>query len=94
MGDLITELPVDKTAKISESDIQYVQDFFDTTVSFEEEKPKIVMEMFKFVGIFALIFYACVHPASIGRFVQNPIYKPIIQTIVFAAILFLYLYIF
>mgnify|MGYP000213959470 CR=1 FL=1 len=97
MGDSITDLSVDKELEISENDMTHIYKYFNVDLSQEELKKdegvnKSLTEMFKFIALFSIVFYLCIHPLSIGRFITNPNYRLIGQTILFAGILFLYLY--
>lgn len=97
MGDSITDLSVDKELEISENDMTHVYNFFNVDLSQEELQKGSgssgkFMEILKFVALFSIVFYLCIHPLSIGRFITNPNYRLIGQTILFAGILFLYLY--
>jgi hypothetical protein len=73
------------------------QNFFDVDLNTVDktvntDSTKSLVEIIKFVALFTILFYICIHPASIGRFTDNPIYKQLLQTATFATILFLYLY--
>jgi len=97
MGDSITDLSVDKELEISENDMTHVYNFFNVDLSQEELQKNIgssgkFMEILKFVALFSIVFYLCIHPLSIGRFITNQNYRLIVQTLLFAGILFLYLY--
>lgn len=97
MGDSITDLSVDKKLEISENDMTHIYKFFNVDLSQEEMQKegggnKSLTEIFQFVGLFSIVFYLCIHPLSIGRFITNPNYRLIGQTLLFAGILFLYLY--
>ncbi len=95
MGDYIQNLAVNKKLKVNNKDESNLQKFFDVNVNTSTDticEEKSLIEMVKFVAIFSIIFYICIHPASVARFVENPVYKPFVQTATFAIILFLYLY--
>jgi|CXWK01.1.fsa_nt_gi hypothetical protein len=97
MGDSITDLSVDKKLEISENDMTHIYKFFNVDLSQEEMQKedggnKSLTEIFKFVALFSIVFCICIHPLSIGRFITNPNYRLIGQTLLFAGILFLYLY--
>lgn len=97
MGDSITDLSVDKELEISENDMTHVYNFFNVDLSQEELQKNTggngkFIEILKFVALFSIVFYLCIHPLSIGRFITNQNYRLIVQTILFAGILFLYLY--
>lgn len=96
MGDTISELSINKELQISDNDVDNVYNFFSTDLTRIEEpserKNDKFMEILKFVALFSIVFYLVSHPISIGRFIQNPVYRLIAQTLTFAVILFLYLY--
>lgn len=98
MGDSIKDLSVNKEIDISDKDFDHVYKFFNVDLSKEQVSPsdntsdKSIMEILKFVALFSIVFYACIHPLTIAKFVTNPVYRPIVQTLTFAVLLFLYLY--
>lgn len=102
MGDTIANLPVNKNLGITNQDTSNVFNFFDVDLNNVNltndnsgdggDGKKPLLEIIKFVTLFTILFYICIHPASIARFVENPLHKQLLQTITFAAILFLYLY--
>ncbi len=97
MGDTISELSINKELQFSDNDVDNVYNFFSTDLTSIEEPSESTtnekfMEILKFVALFSIVFYLVSHPISIGRFIQNPVYKLIAQTLTFAVILFLYLY--
>lgn len=96
MGDTISELSINKELQFSDNDVDNVYNFFNTDLTriegMSESRNDKFMEILKFVALFSIVFYLVSHPISIGRFIQNPVYRLIAQTLTFAVILFLYLY--
>lgn len=98
MGDSIVKLPVDDKLKISTLDKTHLHKFFNIDFDSISQSHKNSKESFysllKFTVLITLLYYICSHPASIGRFIQNPTYKLFLQTAIFGLILFLYVYFF
>ena len=95
MGDIVDNLSVNKELKVTTQDELNLYNFFDIELNNLQNtntKDRPLFEIIKFVVLFTILFYICIHPASISRFVDKPLYKQILQTTVFASILFLYLY--
>lgn len=97
MGDSIINLSTNKKLEITDNDASNLFNFFDVDLNTVDktvntDSTKSLVEIIKFVALFTILFYICIHPASIGRFTDNPIYKQLLQTATFATILFLYLY--
>jgi hypothetical protein len=97
MGDSIINLSTNKKLEITDNDASNLFNFFDVDLNANEKtvdnnSTKSLVEIIKFVALFTILFYICIHPASIGRFTDNPFYKQLLQTSTFAVILFLYLY--
>lgn len=96
MGDSIINLSTNKKLDITDNDASNVFNFFDVDLNAidktNNDNTKSLVEIIKFVALFTVLFYICIHPASVARFTDNPIYKQLLQTATFATILFLYLY--
>lgn len=97
MGDSIINLSTNKKLEITDNDASNLFNFFDVDLNTNEKlvdnnSTKSLVEIVKFVALFTILFYICIHPASIGRFTDNSVYKQLLQTSTFAVILFLYLY--
>lgn len=76
-SDLITKLPVDAStsSKVTVKDRNVIKLFFgEDAASLPPSPPPprgAWLHLLKFSAIFALLFYICAHPASIGRFMPD-----------------------
>lgn len=105
MGDVINKLPVDEKLDITNTDKSNVFKFFNAdinTFAQEQSQPssaggsnrESLYAMAKFALLLTLLYYICSHPASVGRCVEDPTRKLLVQTAVFGVALCVYLYFF
>lgn len=103
MGDVINKLPIDDKLEITPTDKSNLLKFFNadiaqwsasaTTTTMGSNRDAL-FAMTKFVLLLTLLYYICSHPASVGRFVEHPTYKLLLQTLMFGLVLCIYMYFF
>lgn len=101
MGDVINKLPIDDKLEITATDKSNLIKFFnadmDTFAQLStppQSTKDTLFAMGKFVLLLTLLYYICSHPASIGRFVEHPTYKLLLQSLIFGLVLCIYMYFF
>ena len=97
MGDAIIKLPIDDKLEITSMDKDNLSKFFNldiSTITLQGNNKDTLYAMSKFVLLVTILYYICSHSASVGRFVENPTYKLLLQTAIFGLLLFIYVYFF